>query len=547
MVMASTQENHVQSHHEKSASKPTSPTKSRSSTQTPLWYRHVPKNLLLILLSIIAIPVTSTLVFASLLYTRLNPAPKPIALPPTSTPANQSSNNEEGRQEETLRRKTILVTGISMTKGITILRLLSQHTPHRIIGADTSALSPGRFSSATSAFHQLTPPDGTDAEPYIDSLLTVIHRESVDLWISCSSVVAAVEDGVVVRLAEDRAKAEGREFKAVQFREDIIERLHEKDRFVEYVQSLGLRVPESWRCTNREEVLDVLLNSDKTDGEGEVRGEGTKYLLKPIGVDDRARAAMMTLLPFPSAAETESYVNNLSITPQNPFQLQQYISGAEYCTHALIVRGRVAAFTACPSSELLMHYVALPASSQLSKAMLDFTRRVAEDGGEDFTGHLSFDFLVPPGQEDGGELVIYPIECNPRAHTAIALFADTPALASAYLSVFADSAALDAREMVSPTVPTHAYYWLGHDLVTLLILPVLDAVAGLASVDDVARSWVAFWEHAVSWRDGTFEVADPLPFAVLYHVYWPVVFCKAVWEGRKWSRVNVSTTKVFDG
>ena len=141
------------------------------------------------------------------------------------------------------RRKTILVTGVSMTKSLTIARNLSQHTPHRIIGADISALSPGRFSNAIAKYYRLDTPSGDDAEPYIDSILSIIQREKVDLWISCSSVVAAVEDGQVVRLAEKQAKEQGRKFEAVQFREDVVEKFHEKDKFIDYIESLGLPIP----------------------------------------------------------------------------------------------------------------------------------------------------------------------------------------------------------------------------------------------------------------------------------------------------------------
>ncbi|PVI02613.1 hypothetical protein DM02DRAFT_717298 [Periconia macrospinosa] len=519
------------------------PPSTPRSISTPLWYRHVPKNLLLILLSIITLPISITVVLVTLLHDFFK---------------NNYGNQEH--EDENLNQKTILVTGVSMTKGLTILRLLSAHTPHRIIGADVSAVSPGRFSNSLSKFYRLKPPLGDEAEPYIDSLLSVIQRGEVDLWISCSSVVAAVEDGVVVRLAEERAKAAGREFKAVQFREDVVEKLHEKDQFIEYVKELGLKVPESWRCTSRREVLDVLLDGEKGkdeepdafEKEADAEGGGKRarqYLLKPIGVDDKARAAMMTLLPFVSSSDTRSHVNDLSITPQNPFQLQEFISGAEYCTHALIIRGRVAAFTACPSSELLMHYSALPPSSPLTQAMLDFTKRVAEKEGEDFTGHLSFDFLVPPNGGAGDtdqNPVIYPIECNPRAHTATVLFANTPDLSSAYLSAFPPSFALSVREIVTPSIPSSPYYWVGHDLVTMLILPFLDAAWGISPVEDVMRGWAGFWEHVVGWRDGTFSVADPIPFLALYHLYWPSVFLEALWKRKEWSRINVSTTKVFD-
>ncbi|KAF1953814.1 hypothetical protein CC80DRAFT_526943 [Byssothecium circinans] len=399
-----------------------------------------------------------------------------------------------------------------MSKGLTIARLLSHHTPHRIIGADTSTLSPGRFSNSLSAFRKLAPPDGNDAEPYIGSLLETIKKEGVDLWISCSSVVAAVEDGTVVRLAEE---AMGDEFQAVQFRQDVVEKLHEKDKFIEYIRELGLAVPESHRCRSAEEVLSILLPAAERNGHAkQAEREGKKghayadteatekeekrkekkkktYILKPIAVNDRARNAMMTHLPLHTPQETKNYIKNLAITPADAFQLQRFIQGAEYCTHALVIRGRVKAFVACPSKELLMHYRALPAESALARAMLRFTEKVARDGGMGFSGPL---------------WRFFPIECNPRAHTAVSLFSSTPELASAYLSIF------------DPPSPSPSI-------------------------------WLAFGEHVASWRwrDGTFMVRDPVPFLVLYHVYWPWVFVGALIGGRGWSRVNVSTGKVFEG
>ena len=156
-----------------------------------------------------------------------------------------------------------------------------------------------------------------------------------------------------------------------------------------------------------------------------------------------------------------------------------------------------------------------------------------------FSGQIAFDFIETA---DG----VFAIECNPRAHTAVVLFSDTPALASAYLAAFSPPFTLDVREIVTPSVPSSDYYWIGHDLVTMLILPLLDAAWGISSVEDVMKGCIAFWEHVVGWRDGTFSVADPMPFLVLYHLYWPSVFLEALWKGKEWSRINVSTTKVFD-
>ncbi|KAJ4321780.1 hypothetical protein N0V94_002747 [Neodidymelliopsis sp. IMI 364377] len=493
----------------------------------PFYYSHVWKNASLVALSLLCLPVSAVLVLFNLFMQRINGHDKKLQAEKRSTAVTQ--------------RKTILVTGVSMTKGLSIARVLSQNTQHRVIGADISPLSPGRFSSAIAKYYRLDTPNGDDAEPYVDSILSVIRNEKVDLWISCSSVIAAVEDGQVVRLAQQQAKETGRRFEAIQFNEDVVEKFHEKDKFIDYISTLDLPCPESHRITTHEEALNVLLRNVGNSEDG--KSEGKKFIMKPIGVDDHARNAMMTLLPFESPSQTKKYINNLNISTSNPFQLQQFIKGNEYCTHALVIRGKVKAFCSCPSLELLMHYEPLPAYSKLNQEMLAFTERVVADGGNTFTGHLSFDFLV----EDEENVKLYPIECNPRAHTAVVLFEKTPEMADAYLS------ALDYRKdsgghekPVFPRTPTSSYYWAGHDLVSFLILPFLDAVFGAGEWSQFFNGVATFWSHFSNWKDGTLTVADPWPFFVLYHVYWPARFLECLYRGKAWSRINVSTTKMFE-
>lgn len=490
------------------------PDNEKQKDALPLYYSHVWKNASLVALSILCLPVSAALVLYCLILQRINGRNKVLQAEKDSTTVTQ--------------RKTILVTGVSMTKGLSIARVLSQNTQHRVIGADISPLSPGRFSQAIAKYYRLDTPNGDDAEPYIDSILSVIRNEKVDLWISCSSVIAAVEDGQVVRLAQAQAKDAGRRFEAIQFYEDVVEKFHEKDKFIDYIHSLDLPIPESHRVTSPEEALNVLLRNvgDKEDG-------NKKFIMKPIGVDDHARNAMMTLLPFASPSDTKKYIHNLNVSYSNPFQLQQFIKGNEYCTHALVIRGKVKAFCSCPSLELLMHYEPLPANSRLNKEMLAFTQRVAADGGNTFTGHLSFDFLV----EDEQNPLLYPIECNPRAHTAVVLFEETPEMADAYL------AALDYRkdaggqeDPVSPRSPASSYYWAGHDLVSFLILPFLDALFGAGSWAEFFDGVGTFWQHFANWKDGTLTVHDPWPFFVLYHLYWPAKFLDCLFKGKQWSR-----------
>ena len=204
--------------------------------------------------------------------------------------------------------------------------------------------------------------------------------------------------------------------------------------------------------------------------------------------------------------------------------------------------------------------------------MLEFTRAFVHrsEGGTGWTGHLSFDFLVEERVgERGAEAALVPIECNPRAHTAVVLFKGREKeVVEAYLGVleqgkgralgtnghFEGEGGVEGDDyeyvesehahIVTPSNPPQ-YYWIGHDIIMLLLLPLLNVLQQKTTLDTCLRSWRSFLEHLLFWKDGTYELWDPLPAWWLYHVYWPGQFVGAIIGRKRWSRVNVSTGKVF--
>lgn len=474
-----------------------------------LW--HIGQNLALIGLSLVFLPLDTAIACLSLLLSRLRGVSKPV----------ETQHHEQ---------HTILVTGVGMSKGLTLARAFHA-AGHRVIGADfeeNGALVCGRVSASLHKFCSLRKPNAVHGSvKYVEDLVQIIKNHNVQLWVSCSGVASAIEDGEA-REAIERETA----CAAIQFNVQDTSTLHEKHSFIEHTKSLGLTVPETQLVTSRADAEDKLLS-----------GSNKQFIMKCVGLDDSFRADM-TLLPLPSEVETKAHLSRLNITESNPWIIQQFIRGNEYCTHSVVVRGQVEAFVACPSLELLMHYEALPADSPLNQAMLKFTRTFASNGGPDFTGHLSFDFLVEDETpQDPEQIVLYPIECNPRAHTAVVLFSDTPRMVDAYLrAVRSKSDALN--ELVTPNDPGR-YYWIGHDLVYKVILPTWHAASLNQQMDDLFIDLRDFLDHLLWWRDGTFSAADPWPWWWLYHVYWPMNFLQSILARTKWSRVNVSTTKMF--
>lgn len=504
---------------------------------------HSARDLALVALSLAFLPVATFIAFSSYALTWVFP-----------TQGFASRKHVRGTHTPYFEAKTILVTGVGMSKGLAIARLLFAQG-HHVIGADFEPMllptSMGRASRALKRFHKLTKPNGSreKAAQYTQQLLKIVQSEKIDIWVSCSGVASAVEDGQAKEMIELVSRC-----KCIQYDVSTTKKLHEKHSFIEYTKSLGLPVPETYTVTSKAAALQFL---------DDAAHAGKKYVMKYIGTDDAVRGDM-TLLPLNTPAQTKAHISRFQISEERPWILQQYIRGPEYCTHSVVVRGEVKAFLACPSSELLMYYEALPSDSGLSRSMLRFTQEFAAAGGPSFTGHLSFDFLVETSdaekalRDPSANVTLYPIECNPRAHTANCLFNDTPELADAYLSVLdSKTAAISSvrRTDLTPngTAPTPVfpeapkkYYWVGHDLVALVLLPLLS----LFSVDgpsfvEVFESLLTFCEHVLWWQDGTFEFWDPLPAWWLYHVYWPTQFLIALLHQQKWSRINVSTCKMF--
>lgn len=498
-------------------------------------FEHALQNVCLLALSAIILPFTIILLVIN--FVLVNAGAKHI-----------QASNAQG--------KKVLVTGVGMTKGLALARHFHL-AGASVIGADFSPLSCGRVSRAITKFVVLSKPsEKSGASQYIKELIRLIRDEQIDLWVSCSGVASAVEDGEAKEAIERETGC-----KCIQFNVAQTETLHAKDAFISHIRKLGLVVPETRVVTERAEALEALSQLTASDQGEKQSSKSKQFILKCIGMDDSSRGDIMTLLPRPTEAATLKHLKTLNISPNNPFIIQQYISGREYCTHALVINGVVKVFCACPSSDMLMHYESLAPQSALSTAMLQFTERVAREGGVGFTGHMSFDFLVDEeevlrAEADGTEPTLYPIECNPRAHTAVALFKDrTAGMVDAYLSLLSsDSTSIESERngtashadgIVYPQTTDTKYYWIGNDLVTRVLLPVWGGALGRLSYTDVVSKLQEFADHLLRWDDGTWESWDPLPVWWLYHVYWPAQFLYCLVYGVKWSRVNVSTTKMF--
>ncbi|KAK3686218.1 hypothetical protein B0T22DRAFT_518805 [Podospora appendiculata] len=462
------------------------------TASTGAW--HFFKTLFLLLLTLLFLPIDTLIILSIHILHR--PRHRSNALEPPA------------------EKKTVLITSVGTAKGLALARLFHL-AGHRVVGADTKGpLSPGWASTAVHKYHRLIhvpPPSAAEGnDHYTNQLLRIVQTEKADLWISLSSSSSSSA------IAKEAIESHCTKTKAVQFSATETKLLHDKGSFMNLARRLGLPVPDYSVVRTGADVLAFL--SGKQDG-------GGKYLVK---AHDE-----YPLLPRPTDAETHAQIARLPLF--RPVLLQEYISGPEFCTHALVVRGRVRAFVACPSSELLMHYVALPAESPLGLEMLEFTQRLAAHFGEGFTGHVSFDFIARGTHDEFG---IFAIECSPRAHTAMVLFSQTPGLVDAYLSLLEDTVPAAQKPVITPQNPQQ-YYWIGQDFFDQVVHPLLPWDE--APHSEYAASVRRFLDHVLNWKDGTFEAWDPWPWWWQYHVFWPARLIRLLVTGRPWSRIDVRT------
>jgi len=454
-------------------------TKSTGKPQdyNPTYAQHVVKNLFFIAASLFFLPLSSFLLVCCLILRRFQTTPTPPAGP----------------------RKTVLVNSGRMTKSLVLLRKFKE-AGHRVILVEEHSywFCANRWSNSVDAFYRISNPLD-DLNKYTEDLIRVIKAEGVDYFVLVSHAGSTIEDGIAKKRISKHCEV-------FQFDEDTCRTLHEKHRFIDKAKELGFLVPDSHYITSHEQVLQFDFS----------KYPGRQYILKCIGLDplDDHTRSDMTLLPLSTTKQTEAHVKAQRISENNPWVLQQFIKGEEYCTHSTVRDGQVRAFVACPSSELLVNYYVVDRPN-----MLEFTRKFAEK--LNLTGQLAFDFIE---SEDG---TIFPIECNPRTHTAITLFYNHPLFAQSYIPHPKDH--LQSDWPITPLENSAPVYWIGHELFTLM--RTLDLFS--------------FVQRLLFERDGTFSVEDPWPHFLLYHFHWPFIFAKSLWTGKMWSRINVSTSRVF--
>ena len=114
--------------------------------------------------------------------------------------------------------------------------------------------------------------------------------------------------------------------------------------------------------------------------------------------------------PCQNRQQAIDYLNSLTINEENPWVMQEFISGREYCTHGTCFNGQLTLYTCCHSSAWQLNYKHID-NPEILQWCTKYVREL------NLTGHPSFDFIISDDNKKP-----FGIECNPRVHSAITAF-----------------------------------------------------------------------------------------------------------------------------
>ena len=384
---------------------------------------------------------------------------------------------------------TVLVSGGKMTKALTLARAFHR-AGHRVVlvEQDKYRFTGHRFSRCVDGFRTVPRPQDPS---YAEELLRVVLEEGVDVYVPVCAPAASIADSRAIPLLAPHCRV-------LHVDADLLKQLDDKEALAVLARKLDLPVPDAHRITDPEQVARFDFAAGRPP-----------YVLKSIAYDPVHRLDL-TPLPRPTAEETAAFARDKPISPGNPWVLQSFVTGQEYCTHSTVVDGRIQVWACCPSSEFQVNYemVDRPAIRAWVQELVEPLR---------LTGQVSFDVI----ETDDGRVL--PIECNPRTHSAITMFQDHPGLAHAYLD------RLD--EPIVPLAGSRPTYWAYHEAWRLLRHP---------------GTWRTRWRVVRDGSDAVFDWADPLPFLVLHHVQIPLLLWRSLVHGKDWIRIDFNIGKLVE-
>ncbi len=280
---------------------------------------------------------------------------------------------------------TLLVTSARFPFALELIRKLGA-AGERMVATDSYDAAPGLHSHFAWR-HHVTPSPAHEPAAFIESIARVVAEEDVEL------IVPSFEEVFYLAHARERL---GAPLLAPSF--DALAELHGKATFVGLCRRLDLPAPKTIVAEDRASL-------------GDAAAEIGEFLARP----SFSRSGVQLFTNSGPRAGRLS-LDDCDPTPENPWLVQEFVSGSDMCSYSVCHEGRVLLHCQYRIPVQLDDASGVQFQAVDPAPTLAIVERVA--AGLELTGQLSFDYK----QLDDGRLLM--IECNPRATSGVSLTSD---------------------------------------------------------------------------------------------------------------------------
>lgn len=286
-----------------------------------------------------------------------------------------------------MNTKNILLTGGRAPVTLHLARMLN-NKGHNVYVAESEAIHLCQKSNVVKG-NFLVPKPNENQQNYVDKLIQLCKENSIGLLIpTCEEIF---------HIAKLRELFTVNNIHVFCTTIDILRLLHNKFTFNQYLNDNNYISPKTIKVSTREEL-------DK----GLKHFNNQKIVLKKVF--SRFASDVYIL-------NSSDILPSITISEKEPWIIQEFINGTQYCSYSVAQNGKLNAHTCYPTiytaglgANVYFQHVEVP-SIQL------FVERIVKE--LNFTGQIAFDFI----KDDKGNY--YPIECNPRSTSGLHLFDDT--------------------------------------------------------------------------------------------------------------------------
>lgn len=311
----------------------------------------------------------------------------------------------------------ILFTGGRSPATLALLRLFGQAGHHCYVA---ESLQPNLAGHSRYCKKNLTVPrPRQESAAFIAALQEIIQAEQIDL------LIPTCEETFYVSRYRRQLEESGCAVFTASI--DLLSNLHSKYQFNQLLRTLKLPAPLTERLENREQLKARL-------------PEWQHYVLKPEF--SRFAARVVINEGFEKAHQ------KVHPSPREPWVLQEFLNGPQFCSYSVAVNGRLQAHAVYPTrysvgtgATIYFESVDIPAIQKMVAVLVSAL---------DYTGQISFDFILHNEQ-------YYPIECNPRTTTGTFLFAPEDNLPRQFLEKSEFVLLPAARQPIVLSVPMLLY------------------------------------------------------------------------------------------